>query len=88
MPDGWLWLPGYCCQRALLSCYGAAGRKGRCGSKVGRNRMELESWLELGVVLGILVGAYLLVRRPLQRKRLFDLSARKLKHRRNGHPRR
>ncbi len=50
--------------------------------------MELESWLELGVVLGILVGVYLLVRRPLQRKRLFDLSARKFKHRRNGHPRR
>jgi hypothetical protein len=46
--------------------------------------MELESWLELGIVLGILVGTYLLVRRPLQRKRLFDLSSGRLKHRRNG----
>lgn len=36
--------------------------------------MEHEGWLQIGIVLLLLIGTYLLIRRPLQRKRLFDLA--------------
>jgi hypothetical protein len=47
--------------------------------------MEFQGWLQTGVVLLLLIGGYLLIRRPLQRKQLFDLAAGKLKRRRHAH---
>ena len=47
--------------------------------------MIAEGWLELGLVLALFVGVYLLIRRPLQRRQLFKLANARLKHR---HPQR
>jgi hypothetical protein len=47
--------------------------------------MDLDGWLQTGLVLLIAIGTYLLIRRPLQRKKLFDLAAGKLKHRQHEH---
>jgi len=46
--------------------------------------MEFQGWLQTGVVLLLLIGGYILIRRPLYRKKLYDLAAGKLKRRRHS----
>jgi hypothetical protein len=46
--------------------------------------MDMEGWLQTGAVLLLVVGSYILIRRPLERKRLFDLAAGKRKRRRHA----
>jgi len=47
--------------------------------------MENQGWLQAGAVLLLLIGGFILIRRPLERKKLSDLAAGKLKRRRQSH---
>ncbi len=47
--------------------------------------MDLEGWLETGGVLILMIGIYLVIRRPLQRKKLFDLASARHRRRQNEH---
>ena len=42
--------------------------------------MITEGWLQLGLVLALFAGVYLLIRRPLQRRQLFKLANARFKH--------
>lgn len=46
--------------------------------------MEFDGWMQTGLILLIMIGVYILIRRPLQRKKLFDLAAGRTKRRRQA----
>ena len=47
--------------------------------------MELQGWLQTGAVLLLLIGGYILIRRPLERKKMYDLASGKRRRRRQAH---
>ena len=47
--------------------------------------MESQGWLQTGAVLLLLIGGYILIRRPLERRKMYDLASGKRRRRRQAH---
>jgi ABC-type nickel/cobalt efflux system permease component RcnA len=45
--------------------------------------MEMQSWIEFSLLLLLLIGVYLMIRRPLKRREMFRLASLRFKHRKN-----